>query len=163
MASAPATLPPAATELLARGLHTDPFAVLGPHDLDHEGRRGLVIRAFRPHAAEIAVRDVVGNRTIPMTRLHSEGVFELFVAGATRDTFDYRLRITFGDRSELETRYAELLAKYAANSIPRPDNWGGYRVTADRIEFWQGRTSRLHDRLLYVRDGKTWSRSRLAP
>ena len=68
-----------------------------------------------------------------------------------------------GDRQELETRYAELLAKYAADSIPRPDNWGGYRVRPDRIEFWQGRKSRLHDRLLYVRDAETWSRTRLAP
>jgi pyridoxamine 5'-phosphate oxidase len=67
------------------------------------------------------------------------------------------------DRLELETRYAELLAKYAADSVPRPAHWGGYRVRPDRIEFWQGRKSRLHDRLLYVRDGNTWSRSRLAP
>jgi pyridoxamine 5'-phosphate oxidase len=71
---------------------------------------------------------------------------------------------TVKDRAELETRYAELLAKYAGTPVPLPPHWGGYRVTPDRIEFWQGRKSRLHDRLLYARqpDG-SWSRSRLAP
>jgi pyridoxamine 5'-phosphate oxidase len=68
------------------------------------------------------------------------------------------------DRSELEQRYAELAAKYRDQVVPLPSHWGGYRVRPDRIEFWQGRKSRLHDRLLYARaaDG-TWSRSRLAP
>lgn len=68
------------------------------------------------------------------------------------------------DRSQLERRYAELAEKYKDSIVPRPDNWGGYRVTPEKIEFWQGRKSRLHDRLLYTRerDG-SWSRSRLAP
>jgi len=48
--------------------------------------------------------------------------------------------------------------------VPRPSNWGGYRVIPDAMEFWQGRKSRLHDRLLYTRqaDG-SWTRVRLAP
>lgn len=68
------------------------------------------------------------------------------------------------NREELESRYADLLAKYAGAAVPRPPQWGGYRVTPDRVEFWQGRKSRLHDRLLYSRqaDG-SWTRSRLAP
>ena len=66
-------------------------------------------------------------------------------------------------RSELEQRYAEFQAQYG-DAVPLPPNWGGYRVRPDAIEFWQGRKSRLHDRLLYTRqaDG-SWSRSRLAP
>lgn len=68
------------------------------------------------------------------------------------------------DRSLLETRYAELAAQYQGSVVPRPPAWGGYRVTPETVEFWQGRQSRLHDRLLYSRqaDG-TWSRRRLAP
>jgi pyridoxamine 5'-phosphate oxidase len=68
------------------------------------------------------------------------------------------------DRSQLERRYAELAAKYSGAIVPRPDNWGGYLVAPETIEFWQGRKSRLHDRLLYTRqpDG-SWSRARLEP
>ena len=68
------------------------------------------------------------------------------------------------DRSILERKFDELAAKYKNSQVPRPANWGGYRLKPDAIEFWQGRKSRLHDRLLYTRqpDG-SWSRSRLAP
>lgn len=68
------------------------------------------------------------------------------------------------NRGELETRYADLLSKYSGATVPLPPHWGGYRVAAERIEFWQGRKSRLHDRLLYVRQANgSWTRSRLAP
>jgi pyridoxamine 5'-phosphate oxidase len=68
------------------------------------------------------------------------------------------------DRSELEAAYTEFAAKYRDAVVPLPSTWGGYRVTPEAIEFWQGRKSRLHDRLLYTRqaDG-SWARSRLAP
>ena len=68
-----------------------------------------------------------------------------------------------GGREELDARYAECLAKYAS-TVPLPPFWGGYRVAPERIEFWQGRKSRLHDRLLYVKAANgTWTRERLAP
>jgi pyridoxamine 5'-phosphate oxidase len=58
-------------------------------------------------------------------------------------------------------------AKYAAQFVlqpPRPPHWGGYRLVPDRFEFWQGRISRLHDRLLYTKNvGSDWHRQRLAP
>jgi len=50
-----------------------------------------------------------------------------------------------------------------ADRPPRPPHWGGYRVVPQEIEFWQGRTDRLHDRLLYRRAGSTWTIERLAP
>jgi pyridoxamine 5'-phosphate oxidase len=69
-----------------------------------------------------------------------------------------------GDRSELESRYAEFAATCKDQFVPLPTFWGGYRVRPDAIEFWQGRKSRLHDRLLYTKaDDGSWSRTRLAP
>lgn len=67
------------------------------------------------------------------------------------------------ERAVLEARYAELAAKYAGMPVPLPPFWGGYRVAPESIEFWQGRKSRLHDRLLYKRRDGQWERSRLAP
>ena len=67
------------------------------------------------------------------------------------------------ERAVLESRYAELAAKYAGVPVPLPPFWGGYRVAPQSMEFWQGRKSRLHDRLLYVRRDGRWERSRLAP
>jgi pyridoxamine 5'-phosphate oxidase len=67
-------------------------------------------------------------------------------------------------RGVLEEQYAQVKQRFATQPVPCPPDWGGYRVAPERIEFWQGRPGRLHDRLLYTRqqDG-TWTRVRLAP
>ena len=68
------------------------------------------------------------------------------------------------DRSVLDQRQAELSERFDDTKIPRPAYWGGYAVRPQRIEFWQGRASRLHDRLRYQRqDDTTWVIERLAP
>lgn len=65
-------------------------------------------------------------------------------------------------RNALEERFSAASAKYGDN-VPRPENWGGYRLVPDKIEFWQGRANRMHDRLCYRRENGSWRIERLAP
>jgi pyridoxamine 5'-phosphate oxidase len=67
------------------------------------------------------------------------------------------------NRAELEARVTDLDARFADMEVPRPDGWGGYRVTPDEVEFWQHRDDRLHDRLVYRRSGEDWQVVRLQP
>jgi len=68
------------------------------------------------------------------------------------------------NRSELEKRWHEFESKYPGEEVPRPPHWGGYVLTPHRIEFWQGRPNRLHDRFRYARQtDHTWLIERLAP
>ncbi|MGV3539565.1 MAG: pyridoxamine 5'-phosphate oxidase [Rufibacter sp.] len=72
---------------------------------------------------------------------------------------------TIADRTILENLEQEYTQKFEGqNPVPRPAHWGGYVVIPERVEFWQGRPNRLHDRLVYERNGESsWSLQRLAP
>jgi len=67
------------------------------------------------------------------------------------------------DRTYLEQRMKALKAKYENKEIPRPEHWGGYLIKPISVEFWQGRPSRLHDRIRYTLENEQWIKERLAP
>lgn len=70
---------------------------------------------------------------------------------------------TIANREVLEEKLAALEAQFSDQTIPRPPHWGGYRVLPHQIEFWQGRPSRLHDRLCYTYESNEWKLERLSP
>ena len=66
-------------------------------------------------------------------------------------------------RSVLEADFKEFANQFDGIDVPRPDHWGGYRVIPNKIEFWQGRSNRLHDRIVYELDNAAWRIKRLSP
>jgi pyridoxamine 5'-phosphate oxidase len=68
-----------------------------------------------------------------------------------------------GSRAELDEEVRRVDERFAGVEVPKPPHWGGYRVVPDEVEFWQGRTGRLHDRLLCRRADGAWTRTRLQP
>ena len=89
----------ATIDAIALGMHADPFAVLGPHDVDG----GVAIRVFRPHVRSVEIIPFGQPDGLVLTRIHPEGLFEGFVPNQRRDEFDYRLRLTWSDGSSSET------------------------------------------------------------
>ena len=133
----------------------------------YQGRKGLEL-AGNPYAA-LQFHWVELERVVRI-----EGLVEK-VSEAESDTYyasrplDHRLGAWASPQSQVISGHAWLVAeaaKYGAKFLlhpPRPPHWGGYRLKPDRWEFWQGRKSRLHDRLRYRLESGGWVRERLAP
>jgi pyridoxamine-phosphate oxidase len=113
---------------------------------------------------------------IPLERqIRMEGVVEKISEEESEQYFHSRPRISqisaaisaqsreISGRRDLEQRAHTLEEQLAGKTVPRPAHWGGYRLRPQRIEFWQGRTGRLHDRLLYTLREDGWTVSRLQP
>jgi pyridoxamine 5'-phosphate oxidase len=100
----------------------------------------------------------------PLSTAESEPYFHGRPRGSQLGAWASRQSTVLHSRAELEDRYAELERRWPdGTEVPMPDFWGGYQLRPERMEFWQGRPSRLHDRFRYTRQGPGWTFSRLAP
>ena len=99
-----------------------------------------------------------------VTRQESEAYFSTRPRQSQLGAWASRQSTVLAGREELEARLAEMTARFGEGEIPCPPQWGGYRLVLDQLELWQGRPSRLHDRLRYTRTGDNhWRIDRLSP
>lgn len=116
---------------------------------------------FPWHPLERQVR--VDGTAAALTRLEVEAYFRTRPRGSQLGAWASHQSSEVAGRGELETAYAEAEARFVGGEVGAPEEWGGYRVIPHDVEFWQGRPGRMHDRLVYRRDGEGWTTVRLAP
>ncbi|MFP3549514.1 pyridoxamine 5'-phosphate oxidase [Paraburkholderia sp. SIMBA_049] len=135
---------------------------------NYESRKGLEL-AQNPHASllfywiELERQVRVEGAVVKTSDAESDTYFASRPVGSRIGAWASEQSKVIESRAALEAREREFIAQYGDNP-PRPPHWGGYRLIPDAIEFWQGRPSRLHDRLLYTRSGNAdWTIARLSP
>jgi pyridoxamine 5'-phosphate oxidase len=156
---------PSVRMVLLRGVDHRGFAFF----TNYESRKGAEIEAnpfaalvFFWHELERQVR--VEGRVERVSDHESEAYFRGRPRGARIGAWASPQSRVVPGRAVLESLFEKLESNYPDDEVPRPPNWGGYRVVPDSIEFWQGRPNRLHDRIRYSRQkGGVWLIERLAP
>jgi pyridoxamine 5'-phosphate oxidase len=93
----------------------------------------------------------------------SDSYFQSRPAGSKIGAWSSAQSSTVASREVIEESYLNYLKKFDTNPIPRPPFWGGYIVKPKKMEFWQGRSSRLHDRIMYSKQNEDWKIERLSP
>jgi pyridoxamine 5'-phosphate oxidase len=135
---------------------------------NYESRKGRELAA-NPRAA-LAIHWPAQHRQVrlegPVERVasdQSDAYFESRPRGSRIGAWASRQGTVLPDRRSLEARFDELEAEWRTRDIPRPPYWGGYLLRPEAIEFWEGRPSRLHDRIHYLREDGGWRAERLSP
>lgn len=156
---------PNARMVLLKGFDDEGFVFY----TNYASRKGRELEAF-PYAAlvvywaELERQVRITGAVVRTSPEQSEAYFQSRPAASRLGAAVSPQSEVIESREWLEDRWRALERQFSDGRIPRPPHWGGYRVIPDAIEFWQGRRSRLHDRILYQRNGNgAWRIQRLAP
>lgn len=156
---------PSARIVLLKGLDSGGFVFFTSYD----SRKGSELEA-NPHAAlvffwpELERQVRVTGTANRIAREESDAYFRSRPRGSRIGAWASTQSRVIPDRAALEARITEMETTFPGDEIPLPSFWGGFRVTPETVEFWQGRPSRLHDRLRYTRtEAGGWAVARLAP
>ena len=155
---------PSARMVLLKGFSDDGFVFF----TNTRSRKGAELAAsaacallFPWHPIERQVR-VDGTASL-LPREAVDAYFAVRPRGSQLGAWaSHQSRVVDG-RDELAREYADVEARYADGDVPTPEEWGGYLVRPEAVEFWQGRPGRMHDRLVYRRTDDGWRTERLAP
>lgn len=156
---------PSARVVLLKAVGEDGFVFF----TDRRSRKGQELEenpgaalVFWWHELERQVR--IEGRCVPHHDQGSDSYFSTRPRGSQLGAWASEQSSALTSRAELEQRLQEAEARFGEGPVPRPPYWGGYRVEPHEIEFWQGRPSRLHDRIVYTRTPEHgWRIARLSP
>ncbi len=155
---------PSARMMLLKGVSERGFEFYTNYD----SRKGSELDA-NPYAALVfhwstLQRQVrIEGAVTRMSAEESNAYFQSRPRGSQLGAWASQQSSVLAERDELDRRFHKYKTEYAKGDIPLPPFWGGLRLRPERIEFWQGRINRLHDRLLYTRKGVRWTVERLSP
>jgi pyridoxamine 5'-phosphate oxidase len=164
LATANAAGVPSARIVLLKGFDGRGFVFF----TDYRSRKGAEL-AENPRAAlvfywpELERQVRITGGTAPVERQESETYFRSRPRASRLGAWISHQSQVIAGRQELDDRVPEMERRYPGDDVPLPAYWGGFRLRPESIEFWQGRVSRLHDRIRYVRKGDSWRIERLSP
>lgn len=155
---------PSGRIVLLKGVDANGFVFF----TDYRSRKGVEL-GENPLAAltflwkEIERQVRITGSVSRVSTQESEDYFRTRPPGSRLGAWASRQSSVIASREELEAQLEEVAQRFPNGDVPLPPHWGGFRVMPDEIELWQGRQSRLHDRLLYRRRDNGWEISRLSP
>ena len=155
---------PSARMMLLKGVDDDGFVFYTNYDSRKAADLGANPRGALVLHWPILERQVrVEGRVERVSEAESTAYFRTRPRGSRIAAWASQQSATLSSRAELERRVADIDRRYPGDDVPLPAFWGGFRLRPERIEFWQGRLNRMHDRLQYDRDGDRWRVTRLYP